>query len=1033
MVIVKSKKLLEGKCVNIIILFIFAAIPPLFYAEQIKNGMLLVSGDGASYFSLRAFFNQQLMSGEFPFWNSHYQGGMPYGTWDSAGLYPIGLLLSFFSPAAFSYAFYFVHLILGAYFFYAFLQQTGCSRRASFIVSVMYETSIHINGLRKSHIMIIILIVWLPVILFFIQKYLNTHKLKFLICSAVIMGIQFCAGFQHTLYTDVCVFFYILVYYIKNKIPVKKCISHYALWLGTYIGTAFAQLYSTMLFLSDISTTGKEHMPYETFTSYSINFVKLLQMMFPYIFGDNVYYAVSSVGSSGLDIEIFLGYFAFIWLLFGIFWLFKDLRIKLYTAFMSVALVYSAMAQIPFLAKIIYHLPLFGETRAPSRALFIFIFFAFCIIAIVLTKIEEKETQKNFMLFGRKFSGAVISMIFTIGIVAIGLSVSETEIIENLTKLQKVFLPAMIISVGFVLLSFVYEKFTSSEKLKKMFAAGLSLMLLISTIIETNEFSAATHGVSNLYYNTENTEIENEIASSGYKLIDAFTGITEAHESIISLNSAAVKGIDGINSYMSFNNPRLYRMLSGSGRMQMNYSGLMTGFPDIENVLANKNDLLSVMGVKYIIDSSSIIEANPYYIASNGTEEEIYRDSNIPALFRPVSEELPWNIYSCPVEVAPLSFYRIEFDIKCEQIPEVLYADVITSAGYDGYNRNITIPEGGGHVSAYYSTGTSTYIDSQIRLIMVNDSDVTISNFTVYGSSESLQDDIQRYDDIVLDPSLPGEYSISVNDVDLRPNTDYLLTFDTCSDISPTWLYADFFGLDYDYPEQQMDITPAAGVVNYSAVINSGDCPSEGITLRFVGECPTPVTVSNISLLDISSRAGKYIHHYSGAEGNIYINPNAKELFFASERIVSVSENENIYANIEEYDLLNTAYVRDYGSDKDYSNANTVITDIAFEGNNASAYVSCSEDTFISFSQCWYKGWRAYVDGVQTPVYIVDDVIMGTAVPAGEHLVEFKYSIPYFGAALFISVGIPIFWIIFFMVKEKGGKVRRRVQQPLEE
>jgi uncharacterized membrane protein YfhO len=42
---------------------------------------------------------------------------------------------------------------------------------------------------------------------------------------------------------------------------------------------------------------------------------------------------------------------------------------------------------------------------------------------------------------------------------------------------------------------------------------------------------------------------------------------------------------------------------------------------------------------------------------------------------------------------------------------------------------------------------------------------------------------------------------------------------------------------------------------------------------------------------------------------------------------------------------------------------------------------------FISFE----RGWRAWIDGSETPVYRADAAFLGIPVPAGRHRVRFEY------------------------------------------
>jgi len=61
------------------------------------------------------------------------------------------------------------------------------------------------------------------------------------------------------------------------------------------------------------------------------------------------------------------------------------------------------------------------------------------------------------------------------------------------------------------------------------------------------------------------------------------------------------------------------------------------------------------------------------------------------------------------------------------------------------------------------------------------------------------------------------------------------------------------------------------------------------------------------------------------------------------------------------------------------------VTELTYQSKTA-------KEQFAVFSEIYYKdGWNAYVDGVLTPHFRVNYVLRGMKIPAGEHVIEFKF------------------------------------------
>lgn len=120
------------------------------------------------------------------------------------------------------------------------------------------------------------------------------------------------------------------------------------------------------------SSTGSK-MEYNSFISYSLHPITFISMLFPEIFGENIHAALLQFNaSSGMDIELLIGAPCLSLLITGIF-----IKIKgkgFYYWAMLCLILYACLGNIPFLGKIVYHIPILNMFRLPCQGYFLVTF-----------------------------------------------------------------------------------------------------------------------------------------------------------------------------------------------------------------------------------------------------------------------------------------------------------------------------------------------------------------------------------------------------------------------------------------------------------------------------------------------------------------------------------------------------------------------------------------------------------------------------------------------------------------------------------
>lgn len=157
------------------------------------------------------------------------------------------------------------------------------------------------------------------------------------------------------------------------------------------------------------------------------------------------------------------------------------------------------------------------------------------------------------------------------------------------------------------------------------------------------------------------------------------------------------------------------------------------------------------------------------------------------------------------------------------------------------------------------------------------------------------------------------------------------------------------------------------------------------------------ISKNNINVLNMLNT--KYIIA-EDEEGNPfpYTNPDANGNAWFVENIKLVnSANEEILA-LDSLDTKKEAVMmaeNGYASflkDDIMIETTATITVEVYEPNYIKYKSKSAVDGFAVFSEIYYKeGWNAYVDGQLTPYSRVNYVLRGMNVPAGEHVIEFKF------------------------------------------
>lgn len=889
------------------VFFTLLFVLSMVYMKQYMDNNLLYIGDGYIEIARLAFVKESIQAGEWPLWNKYLSAGMSIsGNISFSCFYLPTVLLSFLPLNLYVYSHYILHLVVGSFFFFLLVKQIGCRRLIAVFMAFIYMFSINLGGVRKEHATIIITAVYLPVIIYWIERYLADRKFMWLEISAIVMALQFMGGFvQCVLYSDVFVGLYLLVGMMRKNISWKKELVHIAGWFISYIGLIAVQIIPFLELLRENSIYAQNNDTYEFFLYLSLHPVKLIQMIFPQFFG-NVYSAIGSQYSSGIDIEIYMGPVIAVMILAGIKIYRREKRIIAYGIGTLLVFCWGSIACFPRIAKIFSQIPLIGSTRVQSRVIFIF-----CFLVLLTSAYIGELAMREHDIFAKSVVNNMKFILFSVMITLIGMLffaifqegndvVCEKVLNYFNSRLGKDLLLFFLASVVLKVLITIKKK-----SLQVCFLFILFGINMIGILPYSLHFGTVPVEEYLGIYNTNNIFLCNNIGN--HKVWDDATSIEECFNNSLYSNKGVAKKIACINSYTNFTNPRLYMMLNGVKTAPLNESGALIANPLAETNLQYRNDMLSMLGIKYVKDTAHFLD-DRNFITSDLEKEELFFTENVDG-------EL--------------------------------------------YDENL-------YVAAY--------------------------------------------------------------GVNIQKQKAYKISLEAYADMETT-VSVDFYGDQYDNPAQQKELQLTTEKQKFSFVFFSGNDVPENVLVRVIGDPKQAnFTIKNLRVAQLQEdKQQPYRLVSSGEDGNIYENLNANEILYFS-NTKTLNKETDLYTTVG-LSLDKNSYVEG-GQELKNLSENKSITNIEFGINHIHAEVSSDEDSFVNFSQTYYPGWRAFVDGIEQEIFTVNGVIMGIYVPKGKHVIRFVFQ-PFsvmLGAAVSVVSFILLIVLILLSRKrstDKGSRAQK--------
>ena len=253
---------------------------PIFLGKVNLNGNLLVSFyapytenlpfKNGGWDQLRIYFPfykvtlDSIKSGQIPLWNPYAFSGHPYAAdFQSAVFYPLNIFGLVMSQIVFWHFLRLTPTILAAFFTFIYLRNLKLSCQASLFGAITFGFSPFILTWGEEVIMSPHSIIWLPLILFGIDRFYETGRRKFLAIISLGIGLSLLGGYMQTsIYLGIFVAaYFIFRFKLKGLFAKRGFLVVGALVLGALIAAVqifpsaelfFRSARSSVVALSDL-------------------------------------------------------------------------------------------------------------------------------------------------------------------------------------------------------------------------------------------------------------------------------------------------------------------------------------------------------------------------------------------------------------------------------------------------------------------------------------------------------------------------------------------------------------------------------------------------------------------------------------------------------------------------------------------------------------------------------------------------------------------------------------------------------------
>ena len=340
-------------------------------------------------------------------WNQYVESGYPFLPDIQNGVcYPFRFLFFLLPPVAAYNGLLLLHFSMAGLFTYLYLRSLGCSRIASILAGTVAMFAPTTN-LRIVHPTVIFTLVWVPLVLCFLEKSVATKNKKFLVLAAFAFTLQlYACFFQVVLYSGILYVIYLYYRHFTESRGFAAGCREATLASFFFGGLWF--LPASLLILPTYEITkfvGRDAMNFEFFTSMSLHPLALLTYLNPHGLGDLTAFLPDTgirefgtvyplFGVTTHEHQLYIGILTFFVALYSLRFVRDDRRLAFWWCVWLTTIVFALGRYLPTMAWIFHQIPILGSNRVPARVLFLASFAAIFLSGLTLHRITVAKDQQ---------------------------------------------------------------------------------------------------------------------------------------------------------------------------------------------------------------------------------------------------------------------------------------------------------------------------------------------------------------------------------------------------------------------------------------------------------------------------------------------------------------------------------------------------------------------------------------------------------------------------------------------------------------